>query len=98
VAYVSETADRLSKAEARALATAFRNMSDGAEDLLAMLRRAKAENGGALAGEDLWHQIAREMSALETAPPTFRQRLKIAAGALVVFAVAALYFVKLRLP
>ena len=93
-----DTADRLSKAEARALATAFRNMSDGAENFLAMLGRAKAENGGAIAGERLWHQIAHEMSALETAPPTLKQRLTIVTGAIVIFAVAALYFVKMRLP
>lgn len=92
------TADHLSKAEARALATALRNMSDGAENFLAMLRRAKAENGGPLAGENLWHQIAREMSALETVPLTLRQRLNIAASAIIVFAVAALCFVRMRLP
>ncbi|HXS05559.1 MAG TPA: hypothetical protein VN723_02120 [Rhizomicrobium sp.] len=88
-----EIADRLSRREARALACALRK----AGSVPAAIRDAKRVNGGRLAGEHLWQQIADEIAIMETAPPTLQQRLRLAAGAVIMFALTALYFVRMRL-
>ena len=93
----SDAAKPLSKAQLRALATVMRNASGGADNFLALLFQAKDRNGGRIAGEELWHQIAREMSLLEAGPSAFRQQLKIVTGALILFAVAAMCLVRARL-
>lgn len=75
----------------------MRKASGSADNFLTVVFQAKNKNGGRIAGEDLWHQIAREMAVLEAGPSLFRRQLRIAAGAMVVFAVTAMCLARTRL-